>query len=217
MQQSPGTSDSSTGGKTALSPEAVGLETDDLELVRRCQRGDDQAFDDLVTKYRTRVFSMLYHLVHNEQDAWDLAQDGFLKAWKSMDRFRFQSSFYTWLYRIMTNVAIDWLRRKQIQGGQEFDDSIALQDVEPTSDLVPKAEPLPLVKMERHEVRQRIDAAINKLSPEHRAVILLKEMEGLQYHEIADVVGCSLGTVMSRLFYARRKLQTLLKDVYENL
>ena len=71
---------------------------------------------------------MIYHLVHNEQDAWDLAQDGFLKAWKSIDRFRFQSSFYTWLYRIMTNVAIDWLRKKQIQGGQEFDDTIGLHE-----------------------------------------------------------------------------------------
>ena len=217
MQPVPGASEITTGGKAALLSEKAGVEVDDIELVKRCQRGDDGAFDELVTKYRTRVFAMIYHLVHNEQDAWDLAQDGFLKAWKSMDRFRFQSSFYTWLYRIMTNVAIDSLRKKQIQGGQEFDDSIALQDVEPTNDLAPRPDPLPLVKMERQEVRQRIDAAINKLSPEHRAVILLKEMEGLQYHEIADTVGCSLGTVMSRLFYARRKLQTLLKDVYENL
>ena len=175
-----------------MSP-ASGPEPDDIALVKRCQAGDDQAFDELVTKYRTRVFAMIYHLVHNEQDAWDLAQDGFLKAWKSMDRFRGQSSFYTWLYRIMTNVAIDWLRKKQIQSGQEFDDSVSLHDMEPTSDLAPKSDPLPLVKMERREVRQRIDAAINKLSPEHRAVILLKEMEGLQYHEIADTVGCSSG------------------------
>ncbi len=192
------------------------MEPDDLALVRRCQAGEDKAFDELVTKYRSRVFAMIYHLVHNEQDAWDLAQDGFLKAWKSIDRFRFQSSFYTWLYRIMTNVAIDWLRKKQINSGQEFDDTIGLQDLEPGSDLAPKSEPLPLKKMERMEVRERIDAAIAKLSPEHRTVILLKEMEDLQYHEIAETVGCSIGTVMSRLFYARKKLQTLLKDVYEN-
>ena len=179
--------------------------------------GDDKAFDELVTKYRNRVFAMIYHLVHNEQDAWDLAQDGFFKAWKSIDKFRFQSSFYTWLYRIMTNVAIDSLRKKQITGGQEFDDTINLQDLEPGSDLAPKSEPLPIQKMERGEVRARIDAAIAKLSPEHRTVILLKEMEDLQYHEIAETVGCSIGTVMSRLFYARKKLQSLLKDVYENL
>lgn len=191
--------------------------SDDMALIRRCQAGDDRAFDELVTKYRSRAFAMIYHLVHNEQDAWDLAQDGFLKAWKSIDKFRFQSSFYTWLYRIMSNVTIDWLRKKQIQGGQEFDDSIALQDIEPGSALAPKSEPLPAKTMERGEIRARIEAAIAKLSPEHRTVILLKEMEDLQYHEIAETVGCSIGTVMSRLFYARRKLQTLLKDVYENL
>ena len=202
-------------GESASQP--VGTEPDDIALVRRCQAGEDKAFDELVTKYRIRVFAMIYHLVHNEQDAWDLAQDGFLKAWKSIDRFRFQSSFYTWLYRIMTNVAIDWLRKKQITSGQEFDDTIGLQDLEPGSDLAPKSEPLPLKTMERQEVRERIDAAIAKLSPEHRTVILLKEMEDLQYHEIAETVGCSIGTVMSRLFYARKKLQTLLKDVYENI
>jgi RNA polymerase sigma-70 factor (ECF subfamily) len=199
----------------ASSPQAS--EPDDKDLVRRCQQGDDRAFDELVTKYRSRAFAMIYHLVHNEQDAWDLAQDGFVKAWKSLDRFRFQSSFYTWLYRIMTNVAIDFLRKKQIQSGQEFDDTIGLQDLEPGSDLAPKSVPLPLQKMERAELRQRIDAAIARLSPEHRTVILLKEMEDLQYHEIAETVGCSIGTVMSRLFYARKKLQVMLKDTYENL
>ena len=214
MERGPASSEQFRG--EILSPPA-GPEPDDLALVRRCQAGDDKAFDELVTKYRSRVFATVYHLVHNEQDAWDLAQDGFLKAWKSIDRFRFQSSFYTWLYRIMTNVAIDWLRKKQITTGQEFDDTIGLQDLEPGSDLAPKGEPLPLKKMEQAEVRARIDAAIAKLSPEHRTVILLKEMEDLQYHEIAETVGCSIGTVMSRLFYARKKLQTLLKDVYENL
>lgn len=189
----------------------------DLALISRCQAGDTRAFDELVTRYRNRVFAMVYHLVHNEQDAWDLAQDGFVKAWKNIGRFRGESSFYTWLYRIVTNVAIDALRKKQIQSGQEFDETIQLSDIEPTNSLVPKAEVLPFKKMEHGELRARIDAAITKLTPEHRTVILLKEMEGLQYHEIAETVGCSIGTVMSRLFYARRKLQTLLKDVYENL
>ena len=114
-------------------------------------------------------------------------------------------------------VAIDWLRKKQIQGTQEFDDTVGLHEIEPGSDLAPKSEPHPIKTLERGEVRQRIDAAIAKLSPEHRTVILLKEMVDLQYHEIAVTVGCSIGTVMSRLFYARKKLQTLLKDVYENL
>ena len=216
MDRGTAPSDQSKSGSVSLPPTGV-VEPDDLELVRRCQGGDDHAFDELVARYRNRAYAMIYHLVHNEQDAWDLAQDGFVKAWKSIDRFRAQSSFYTWLYRIMNNVAIDWLRKKHIQGGQEFDDSIALSDLEPGSDLAPKSAPLPAKTMERQEVRQRIDAAIAKLSPEHRTVILLKEMEDLLYHEIAETVGCSIGTVMSRLFYARKKLQSLLRDVYENL
>src|SRR5436190_4422038 len=96
-------------------PDAAITGPDDLDLVARAQAGDTGAFNELVTRYRTRAFSMIYNMVRNEQDAWDLAQDGFLKAWKSIARFRGQSSFYTWLYRIMMNVTIDSLRRKQIE------------------------------------------------------------------------------------------------------
>lgn len=192
------------------------VEVEDVELVKKCQGGDTKAFNELVTRYRGKAYAMIYNMVRNEQDAWDLAQDGFLKAWKSIASFRGQSAFYTWLYRIMTNVTIDWLRKKQIQGGTEFDDSLELSHVEPGSATMPKAELLPDEKMEHAEIRKRIDSALKKLSPEHRAVIVMKEMDGLQYHEIADALGCSLGTVMSRLFYARKKLQTLLRDVYEN-
>lgn len=190
----------------------------ELDLVKRCQAGDTEAFDELVTRYRTRIFAMIYNMVHNEQDAWDLAQDSFVKAWKSIGRFRGRSSFYTWVYRIVMNVTIDWLRKKQIKGaGVEFDDSIQLRDVNPASKTLPKADALPYERMERTEIRTRIDNAIAQLSPEHRAVILMKETEGMQYHEIAESLGCSIGTVMSRLFYARKKLQNLLKDVYENI
>src|SRR6266478_611131 len=143
----------------------------DVDLVKRCQAGETEAFDELVTRYRTRVFGMIYNMVHSEQDAWDLAQDSFLKAWKSIGRFRGQSSFYTWIYRIIMNVTIDWLRKKQVKGaGVEFDDAIQL-----------------------------------------------KEIEDMQYHEIAEALECSIGTVMSRLFYARKKLQNLPRDVYENV
>ena len=190
----------------------------ELDLVRRCQAGDTEAFDELVTRYRTRIFSMIYNMVHSEQDAWDLAQDSFLKAWKSIRRFRGSSSFYTWIYRIVMNVTIDWLRKKHVKGaGTEFDDAIQLREVDPASQTVPKTEALPYETMERGEIRVRIDQAIAQLSPEQRAVILMKEIEGMQYHEIAEALGCSIGTVMSRLFYARKKLQTLLKDVYENI
>ena len=116
------------------------------------------------------------------------------------------------------NVTIDWLRKKQIKGGgSEFDDSIQLKHIEPASKTVPKSEVLPHEMLERSEIRARIDKAISQLSPEQRAVILMKEIEEMQYHEIAETLGCSIGTVMSRLFYARKKLQNLLRDVYENI
>jgi RNA polymerase sigma-70 factor (ECF subfamily) len=190
----------------------------DIDLVKRCQDGDTEAFDELVTRYRTRIFGMIYNMVHNEQDAWDLAQDSFLKAWKSIGRFRGKSSFYTWVYRIVMNVTIDHMRKKQIKGaGAEFDDAVQLKEIDPAAKTLPKADALPYERMERGELRQKIDNAIAQLSPEHRAVILMKETEDMQYHEIAEALGCSIGTVMSRLFYARKKLQNLLKDVYENV
>jgi RNA polymerase sigma-70 factor, ECF subfamily len=190
----------------------------ELDLVKQCQAGNTEAFDQLVTRYRTRVFAMIYNMVHNEQDARDLAQDSFVKAWKSIRHFRGRSSFYTWIYRIVMNVTIDWLRKKQVKGaGTEFNDAIQLKEIEPSSRTAPKADPLPHERMERSEIRARIDNAIAQISPEHRAVILMKEIEEMQYHEIAEALGCSIGTVMSRLFYARKKLQNLLRDVYENI
>jgi RNA polymerase sigma-70 factor, ECF subfamily len=194
------------------------VDVSELDLVKRCQAGDTEAFDELVTRYRARVFSMIYNMVHSEQDAWDLAQDSFVKAWKSIRRFRGRSSFYTWIYRIVMNVTIDWLRKKQVKaGGAEFDDTVELKQIDPASKTVPKTAALPYETMERKEIKARIDKAIAQLSPEHRAVILMKEIEEMQYHEIAEALGCSIGTVMSRLFYARKKLQNLLRDVYENI
>ncbi len=202
-----------------MDTEATPAEADvpDAELVRQAQSGDTAAFDQLVGRYRSRIFGMIYNMVHNEQDAWDLAQDSFVKAWKSIARFRGQSSFYTWIYRIVMNVTIDSLRKKQVRGAAEFDDAIQLREIDPASRTVPHADALPHENLENDEIRVRIDAAIAELTPEHRAVILMKEIEGMQYHEIAESLGCSIGTVMSRLFYARKKLQGLLRDVYENV
>jgi RNA polymerase sigma-70 factor (ECF subfamily) len=200
--------------------EATAAQSDvsELDLVKRCQKGNSEAFDELVTRYRTRVFGMIYNMVHNEQDAWDLAQDSFLKAWKSIGRFQGKSSFYTWVYRIVMNVTIDWIRKRQVKGtGAEFDDAIQLKEIDPASKTVPRPDVSPSERMEQGEIRAQIDRAIAQLSPDHRAVILMKEIEDMQYNEIAEALGCSIGTVMSRLFYARKKLQNLLKDVYENI
>ena len=163
-----------------------------------------EAFDQLLTRYRTRVFAMIYNMVHNEQDAWDLAQDSFVKAWKSIGRFRGKSSFYTWIYRIVMNVTIDWLQKRQNQGRRSgvrrFDS--AQRNRTRLEDGTPKADPLPPhQRMERgSEIRARSNKAIAQLSPDHRAVILMKEIEEMQYHADLRDLGCSIGTVMSRLF-----------------
>lgn len=199
-----------------MQPEDCGP-LEDAQLVALCQNGDLAAFDRLITKYRNQVYATIYNLARNEEEAWDLAQETFLKAWRHIAQFRGQSKFSTWLHRIATNVTIDWVRRKQIQGGVEFDDTLGLRGVEPGSATAPKPGPQPQARLEADEIQTRIDAALAQLTPEHRTVILLREVEGLRYEEIAAATGCTVGTVMSRLFYARKKLQTLLRDLYETL
>lgn len=197
---------------SALEPAS---EVPDTDLVKRAQDGDARAFDTLVTRYRGRVYSMTYHLVQNETDAWDLAQDAFIKAWRALPQFKLDSSFYTWLYRIAHNCAYDWLRKRKIDNAGEFDDNRADHQPDPTAEAVPHAFTRPDKAMANAELGSRIRAAVARLSEEHRTAILLREVEGMQYDEIAKVMETSIGTVMSRLFYARKKLQELLKDAYE--
>lgn len=200
-----------------LAEDSRGPLPDEPDLIARSQRGEAAAFNELVIRYRQRAYSMIYQMVRHEDDAWDLLQDGFVKAWKNIRHFRGQSAFFTWLYRILMNVTIDAVRRRQVQGETEFDDAIGLHNIEPASATTPRGEMAPAARLSDTEIRARIDAALLKLSPEHREVIVLRELEGLEYQEIAERVGIPLGSVMSRLFYARKKLQTLLRDVYENL
>ena len=178
---------------------------EDLELTRRSQAGDTEAFGELVTKYRAKILGMLYGMVRDENDAWDLAQKGFLQAWRSIHRFEGRSSFYTWLYRLTVNLAIESLRRKGRREEVELDDAI------------PCSLPSPRANYRLTEIRQHINAALAQLTPEHRAVIVLKEIEDLQYHEIAEILGISVGTVMSRLFYGRKKLQSILRPIYNQI
>lgn len=187
----------------------------DADLVRRAQAGDARAFDSLVTRYRGKVFGMCYHLVQNEQDAWDLAQEAFIKAWRALASFKGDSAFYTWIYRIAHNAGYDWLRKKRIQGEGEFNDEVS-RPIAAGAEAVPKGDRRPDEVLKNRELGDRIKDAIAQLSPEHRTAVLLREVEGLSYEEIAEVMEISLGTVMSRLFYARKKLQELLKDAYEN-
>jgi RNA polymerase sigma-70 factor (ECF subfamily) len=196
-------------------PADAGDAVTDIELVKSAHAGDNRAFDALVTKYRGRVYAMTYSLVQNHDDAWDLSQEAFIKAWKALGSFKLDASFYTWLYRIAHNASYDWLRKRKVESAGEFDDNRADHQPDPTAEAVPHGVARPDQAMSQGELKVRIQEAIQKLSEEHRTAILLKEVEGLKYHEIAEVMGSSIGTVMSRLFYARKKLQELLKDAYE--
>jgi len=200
----------------ALNAETAPDEISDAELVVQAQGGDPRAFEALVTRYRGKIYAMIYNMIHNDADAWDLAQDTFLKAWKALPKFEARSGFYTWIYRITHNVTYDWLRKKNITSGAvEFDDAVMGHAIDPGSSTTPNVAGAPDENMERSELGQRIREAIEQLSPDHRSVILLKEVEGLKYQEIADSLEITIGTVMSRIFYARKKLQALLADLYD--
>jgi RNA polymerase sigma-70 factor (ECF subfamily) len=185
----------------------------DSALVMRCQSGDHRAFEPLVNRYRGKIYAMIVNMTGNDADAWDLAQEVFLKAWRALPKFEARSSFYTWIYRITHNVTYDWLRKKKIQPGMEFDDTLATPDIAAGALTVPHADNSPDSNMANRELGNAIQEALKQLSPEHRSIILLKEIDGLSYQEIADALSITLGTVMSRLFYARKKLQTLLQDI----
>jgi len=192
--------------------EATQHESDDRELVDRCQRGDLEAYGVLVGRYRHKVYSLAFSMLRNEQDATDLSQEAFVRGWQGMRRFKRNASFYTWIYRITTNLAIDAVRRRERRPTTEFEDGIQ-PDTDPSVQEPPSTNPSPVDELQRQELREQIDAALLELSPEHRAIIHLREFEGLDYARMAKATGCSIGTVMSRLHYARKHLQKLLKEV----
>lgn len=194
-----------SGGRATNSPPT------DRELVRRSQGGDYAAFDALVTKHRGRVYAMIQNMVKNEADSWDLAQEVFVKVWKALPKFESRARFSTWMYRITHNVVYDWMRKRKIESAGEWDDNILDEQAIAAGAVVTPSRSLrPDEALTQGELRERIESALEKLSPEHREAILLREVQGLEYKEIAEVMDCSIGTVMSRLFYARKKLQSLL-------
>ncbi len=188
-------------------------EVDDADLVRMSQAGDYKAFDTLVNRHRGKVYAMIMNMVKNDADAWDLAQDSFIKAWKALPKFENRSKFSTWLFRISHNVVYDWMRKKKIRSEGELDDELLdVNRIDMSATTAPKLSPRPDEALSGRELRKEIGEALNKLSPHHKETILLREVQGMDYKEIAEVMDCTLGTVMSRLFYARKKLQTLLKS-----
>lgn len=191
------------------------LQNDDRELVRKVQAGDQAAFRMLFERYHRRAYAVAFGVVRNQQDALDVVQDGFVKVHRHIGKFEGQSSFYTWLYRIVMNLAIDHVRRRRNARGVEYDDRIRRNDDEIAGDgaLLPRVlDSNPRKTAMRRELMERIESALDGLPEYHRAVILLREVEGLSYEEMAEVLDVPKGTIMSRLFHARKKMQAALSD-----
>ncbi len=190
---------------------------DDFRLVALAQQGDMSAYDALVTRHRGRIFAMIRNMIHQEADAWDISQEVFIKAWHALPKFEAKARFSTWLYRIAHNAVYDWSRKRKIESAGELNDEIFERErIDSASFTTPSGGESPADLMSHGELRMKIQVALGKLSPEHREVVLLKDVQGLSYKEIAEAMSITLGTVMSRLFYARQKLQALLKDEYES-
>ncbi len=190
---------------------------EDFRLVILAQKGDLRAYDELVIRHRGKIYAMIRNMIKNDADAWDLSQDVFIKAWQALPRFEARARFSTWLYRISHNVVYDWVRRRKIESAGELNDEVFDRDrIDASARTAPSVADSPDDALSHSELRIKISEALDKLSPEHREAVVLKDVQGLSYKEIAEVMDCTLGTVMSRLFYARQKLQTLLKDEYES-
>jgi RNA polymerase sigma-70 factor (ECF subfamily) len=193
------------------------VEPSDWDLVRRARDGDRDAFRTLVERYQRKVAALALGMLRNREDALDVVQDTFTKAYQSLDRFKGDSSFYTWVYRIAANLCIDRQRRDAKLVHVPID--ARGSDGEATGEEIPAAaleisEPdEPFQRARDAEISQALARAISELTPEHRAVILLREVDGLSYEEISEVLGCPKGTVMSRLHYARRQLQERLRTL----
>lgn len=174
---------------------------EDLALVAWARTGDNVAFEEIVRRYRNDVFALSMHFVRNREDAWDISQEVFVKAYRSLSHFRGDAAFKTWLLRIASNQCKDHLKRRRLPV-TSFDEAIGAD--------APSDAPTPRKELETSELGQAIESAVAALPAKHRTAFVLREYEGLSYKEMADTMGCNVGTVMSRLHHARQKLQNTL-------
>lgn len=181
-------------------------------LVHRCRKGDEEAFRQLVVKYQRKAFAVAYGMVHNGEDAMDIVQEAFIKVYRHIGNFKGSSSFYTWLYRIVMNLSIDFLRKEGKTTQLDYDDKLKHEsNVEGDENILPKRiQDNPARALGNKELGDQILKAIDSLSKKHREIIILREVQGLSYEELAKVLKISKGTVMSRLFHARQNLQASL-------
>lgn len=181
---------------------------DDVALVKASQRGDTVAFEQLVRRHADKIYARAFSMVRNEEEATDLAQETWVKGWQRLKQFHGDASFVTWMTRITINLCLDHLRKQKRQRAE----SIEHLDEEfgGVERQMPVVTVNPTERLERAELRARIDRALGQLTDAHRTVLILHEFEGLEYKEIAKRMKCSIGTVMSRLFYARRRMASLM-------
>lgn len=189
------------------------MESNDLELVERARQGDRDAFRELVEKYQRKVYSICYGMLKDSEASLDVSQEVFIKVYRYLEKFNQKSSFYTWLYRITVNMCIDYIRKHSKVQRVEYDDRLSHDGAEGDEHILPSTLGLHPDKVYgRKELREKMLEALNTLSEKHRTILILREVEGLSYEEIADVLNISKGTVMSRLFHARRYFQDAIKE-----
>jgi RNA polymerase sigma-70 factor (ECF subfamily) len=183
----------------------------DVELVKAARDGDMGAYDQLVQRYQERIYATVYHMTSNHEDANDLAQETFIKAYSALKSFKGDSSFYTWVYRIAVNKTINFLKQRKNKT------SLSLNDLDFNIENDPElvafvSENTPRRAIALAELQGKLNAALQKLSDVHRMVVTLHDVQGLSHEEIAEIMDCNVGTVRSRLFYARQQLQAYLSD-----
>jgi len=176
------------------------------DLVKRARRGDLHAYDELVKRYQERIYATIYHMTSNHEDANDLAQEAFIKAYSALKSFKGGSSFYTWLYRIAVNKTINFLKQRK----NKF--HLSLNDIDFNAEHDPDlmaliSDKTPNRDIGLSELQKKLNEALLKLSEPHRMVVILHDVQGQSHDEIAEIMGCNIGTVRSRLFYARQQLQ----------
>ncbi|HEU4368551.1 MAG TPA: sigma-70 family RNA polymerase sigma factor [Methylomirabilota bacterium] len=186
------------------------MDTDDAALIQRCRAGDVAAFEPLVEKYRQRVWRLAYNTLRDREEAWDVAQEAFIRAYQALPSFRGQSAFYTWLYRIVMNLAADRARSRGAQGRAFGTERVPEEDWDRVLPDQNPGEEAPDAAAARREARGKIMRALDTLSEDHRKIIMLGDLEGLSYREIADTLDIPMGTVMSRLHNARKRLRDAL-------
>lgn len=195
---------------TAPDTDSKGAVPDTL-LVARAKRGDLDAYDELVRRYQERIYSAMYHMTSNHEDASDLTQESFIKAYRALKSFKGDSGFFTWLYRIAINKAINFLKQRRRGHEMSLDDLDVNAEHDPDI-LALISEKTPRRQVALSELQARLNEAMQKLSEPHRLVVTLHDIQGLPHEEIGRIMKCNVGTVRTRLFYARQQLQAYLSD-----